>query len=97
MPSSASKEMIWVNAERYGKKVGEQDNTVRDNVRSVVDVKFKPVNTQRVRILIYSTNDLKPVEGGRSREGLIRLTEIEVYGMGRPGGRDELEMLFDEQ
>lgn len=92
---TASRDMIWVNAERFGKKVGEQDNTVRDNVRGVIDVKFRPVNTQRIRILIYGTNDMAQVEGGTSREGMIRLTEIEVYGTGRPEGRDELEMLFE--
>jgi len=92
---TASKEMIWVNAERYGKKVGEQDNTVRDNVRGVIDVKFQPVNTQRIRLLIYSTNDLSKIEGGQSMEGAIRLTEVEVYGTGRPESRDELEMLFE--
>ena len=93
---TASREMIWVNAERFGKKVGEQDNTIRDNVRGVIDVKFKPANTQRIRILMYGTNDMTQVEGGTSREGTIRLTEIEVYGTGKPGTRDELEMLFEE-
>jgi len=91
---TASKEMIWVNADRYGKKVGDQDDTVRDNVRGVIDVKFKPVNTQRIRLLIYSTNDLAQTGDGTAREGAIRLTEVEVYGTGRPEGRDELEMLF---
>jgi hypothetical protein len=92
---TASKDMIWVNTERFGKKIGDQDNTVRDNVRGVIDVKFKPVNTQRIRLLIYSTNDLAQTESGESREGTIRLTEVEVYGTGTPEGRDELEMLFE--
>lgn len=91
---TASKEMIWVNADRYGKKVGDQDDTVRDNVRGVIDVKFKPVSTQRIRLLIYSTNDLAQTGDGTAREGMIRLTEVEVYGTGRPESRDELEMLF---
>lgn len=93
---TASKEMIWVSADRYGKGVGEQDNIIRDNVFPVIDVKFSPVNTQKVRILIYRTNDLARVEGATAREGMIRLTEVGVYGMGKFEGRDELEMLFEK-
>ena len=87
--------MIWVTTERFGKKMGEQDNIIKDNVSGVINAKFQPVNTQRIRILIYSTNDLTQTEDGKSREGMIRLTEIEVYGTGKPRGRDELEMLFE--
>jgi hypothetical protein len=94
---TASKEMIWATADRYGKGVGDKDNIIRDNINGVIDVRFKPVNTKRIRLLIYSTNDLKRTgdESG-TQQGVIRLTEVEVYGMGKLEGRDELEMMFDE-
>ena len=57
---TASKEMIWATVDRYGKKVGEKDNIVRNNVNGVINVRFPPVNTQRIRVLIYRTNDLSP-------------------------------------
>ena len=48
-----------------------------------------PVKTKRIRVLIYGTNDMTRSGGrnrgmggnSRSREGTIRLTEIEVYGV----------------
>jgi hypothetical protein len=76
------KEKVWVSADRYGKGVGSRDNIVRDNVKGVIDVRFTPVKTQRVRVIIYGTNDMTRSEGNRrNREGTIRLTEIEVYGV----------------
>ncbi len=92
---TASKEMIWANADRYGKKVGEKDNIVRNNANSVINVRFSPVNTQKLRILIYRTNDLATIsETNRAKQGIIRITEIEVFGMGRRKDRDELDVLF---
>lgn len=92
---TASKEMIWVGTEKLGKGIGEQDNIIKDNVASVINAKFKPVRTQRIRLLIYGTNDLKRTEDGSASEGTIRLTEVEVYGTGKHKGRDELETLFE--
>lgn len=89
------KNKVWVSAERYGKGIGEQDNRIRNNVSGVIDVRFAPVHTQRIRILIYRTNDLTKGEGSDTTlRGLIRLTEIEVYGTGKQEKRDELENLF---
>lgn len=67
---SLDKAMFWVDVERYGKRLGQHDSRVRNNVEGVINVRFKPVNTHRICILIHRTNDL---------EGTIRLTEIEVY------------------
>jgi len=92
---TASKDMIWANAEKFGKGIGDQDNIIRDNVSGVLDVRFQPVNTQRIRVLIYGTNDMERTEDdSRAREGLIRLTEIEVYGTGKQAARDDLETIF---
>ena len=93
---TASKDMIWVDVERHGTGIAEDDG-VEGNVDAVVNFRFKPVDTQRIRVLISGTNDLARVEGGRTMAGLIRLTEIEVYGIGKHEGRDELELLFDKQ
>lgn len=73
--TSIDKEKIWVSADRYGKGVGSRDNIIRDNVKGVIGVRFPPVKTQRIRVIIYATND-----SSRSKSGTIRLTEIQVYG-----------------
>ncbi len=92
---SALREKLWVSAERFGKGMGEQDNVIRNNASGVIDVRFEPVYTQRVRLLIYRTNDLARSESNsQSLSGLIRLTEIEVYGTGKQKSRDELENIF---
>lgn len=92
---TASKEMIWANVSKYGKGIGDQDNVIRDNVSNMIDVKFEPVNTRKIRVLVYGTNDLaKTEDSSRAKEGVIRLTEIEVYGMGKHEDRDDLETLF---
>ena len=89
--TSIDKDKIWVTADRYGKGVGSRDNIVRNNKSGVIDVRFPPVKTQQIRILIYGTNDMKEnnesTRGGRGRgrggnmTGTIRLTEIEVFGV----------------
>jgi hypothetical protein len=92
---NALKEKLWISAERYGKSMGEQDNVVKNNASGIIDVRFEPVNTQRIRLLIYRTNDLTRSESdSKSLAGIIRLTEIEVYGTAKQKEKDELENLF---
>ena len=92
---NALKEKLWVSAERYGKSMGEQDNVIKNNADAVIDVRFEPVNTQRIRLLIYRTNDLQRAESdSKSLAGVIRLTEIEVYGTAKKQKKDQLENLF---
>jgi len=81
-------EAVWINADRYGKGVGDRNNIVQHNVKGVIDVRFAPVKTKRIRVLIYRTNDMERSEGGRgarggsrNTSGAIRLTEIEVCGV----------------
>jgi len=77
---------VWISTDKYGKGVGAKDNIVRDNVNGVIDVRFAPVRTKRIRVLIYATNDMASSVGSRrrggrgGRGGTIRLTEIEVFG-----------------
>ena len=95
--TSPLKAKMWISTERFGKGVNPQDNRIDDNRSGVIDVRFNPVNTSRIRIFIYRTNDLaKSADDSGTLEGIIRLTEVEVYGVGRQEKRDELEGLFNE-
>jgi hypothetical protein len=92
---TALKEKIWANLEKFGKGIGDQDNIIRGNVSGVINVKFKPVTTPKIRVLIYGTNDMARTEdAGRSQEGIARLIEIEAYGSGKLKDRDELQNIF---
>ena len=93
--TSPLKDKLWISAERFGKGISAQDDRIEDNTSGVIDVKFKPVNTRQIRILIYRTNDLaKATDDSRTLAGTIRLIEVEVYGIGKHEKRDELEDLF---
>ena len=94
---NASKELIWANVKRPGKGLGNQGDIIRGNTGAVINVRFEPVNTQKVRVLVYSTNDMKLSEDAKSKEGNIRLTEIEVYGSGKQKGRNEIDELFQSK
>lgn len=91
---TATKDIIWATAKRPSKTIGEQDDAIRNNTKGVISTRFEPVNTQKIRLLIYSTNDLKSTQDGKSREGAIRLTEIEVYGSGKQKAHNEVDDLF---
>lgn len=94
---TAGNELIWANVKRPGKGIGDQDDTIRGNVSGVINVRFEPVYTQKIRLLIFSTNDMARSEGSsKSLEGVIRLTEVEVYGSGKMKERDKLDALFEK-
>ena len=91
----------WKHVDRIGKKIGEQHNSIRNNKQGRVVVRFKPVRTSRIRLLIRLTNDTETYDKRRSfgfvrgiysrislrsMRGTIRLTEIEIYGLEK---RDE--------
>ncbi len=99
----------WKSVDRIGKKIGEQHNSIRNNKQGRVVVRFKPVRTPRIRLLIRLTNDTETyntrrttgyVRGMLSRirirdmRGTIRLTEIEVYGFEK---RDEVASVTSSQ
>jgi hypothetical protein len=94
---TSAQNMIWASMEKFGKGIAANDNRILDNVSGVISPRFKPVTAQKIRVLIYTTNDMERSEdNSRTREGTIRLTEIEVYGTGRKERRDDLENLFGE-
>lgn len=94
---TSSNELIWANVKRPGKGLGDQGSIIRGNKSGVITVRFEPVNTQKIRVLIYGTNDIVRSEDGRTREGTIRLTEIEVYGTGKQKSRSEVDALFESK
>ena len=86
----------WKHVDRIGKKIGEQHNSIRNNKDGRVAVRFKPVRTSKIRLLIRLTNDTETYAKRRSigythgmlsrirlrsMRGTIRLTEIEIYGL----------------
>jgi len=94
---TAAGDLIWANVNRPGKGIGDQNNTIRNNTSGVIDVRFEPVNTQKIRVLIYNTNDMiRSTDSSKSMEGFIRLTEIETYGSGKMKERDKLDELFEK-
>jgi len=94
---TSTNELIWANVKRPGKSLGDQGSIIRGNKSGVITVRFEPVNTQKIRVLIFGTNDITRSEDGRTREGTIRLTEIEVYGSGKQKSRSEVDSLFESK
>ena len=75
----------WQNIDRMGKKVGDQHDSIRNNTKGKVTVRFRPVETTKIRIIIRLTNDSKRRKQGRTRSeyltGTVRLLEVEIYGL----------------
>ena len=96
----------WKHVDRIGKKIGEQHNSIRNNKQGRVVVRFKPVRTSRIRLLIRLTNDTETYDKRRSfgfvrgiysrislrsMRGTIRLTEIEIYGLEKKDETSSME------
>ena len=75
----------WQNIDRMGKTVGDQHDSIRNNTKGKVTVRFRPVETTKIRIIIRLTNDSKRRKQGRTRSeyltGTVRLLEVEIYGL----------------
>ena len=56
----------WKHVDRIGKKIGEQHNSIRNNKDGRVVVRFKPVRTSKIRLLIRLTNDTETYAKRRS-------------------------------
>ncbi len=72
----------WASIDRIGKGKGQAGNAVQDNKSGVITIRFQPVQTSRMRLLIRWTNDSKSVRRGyyQYTMGTIRIAEIEIYG-----------------
>lgn len=80
----------WLTVDRVGKTKKQSKNIIYDNASGVIGFHFKPVTTDKIRVAILSTNEMKRLSGyswGDTRrqevEGTIRLLEIEAYGFER--------------
>jgi hypothetical protein len=75
----------WAVVERLGKGKGQAGNAIHDNKDGVVTLRFQPVETSRMRLVIRWTNDSKRYTRGyyTYSNGTIRLVEIEIYGYER--------------
>ena len=75
----------WQNVDRMGKKVGDQHDSIRNNTRGKITVRFRPIETTKIRIVIRLTNDSKRRKQGMARSefltGTVRLLEVEIYGL----------------
>ncbi len=72
----------WASAERIGRVRGQTTNAIKDNEKGVINFRFEPVETPRMRFVIRWTNDSQQRRLGyyMHSKGTVRLTEIEVYG-----------------
>jgi len=72
----------WASVERLGKGIGQTGNAIHDNKSGVITIRFQPVETSRMRLVIRWTNDSKRYTRGyyTYSNGTIRLTEIQIYG-----------------
>jgi len=72
----------WASVDRIGKGKGQSGNAIQDNKSGVITIRFQPVQTSRMRLLIRWTNDSKSVRRGyyQYTMGTIRIAEIEIYG-----------------
>ncbi len=75
----------WALVERIGKGKDQAGNYIKDNKSGVITLRFQPVQTKRMRLIIRWTNDSKSVRRGyyQFTTGVIRLAEIEIYGYER--------------
>jgi hypothetical protein len=72
----------WATVNRLGKGKGQAGNTIQDNKRGVMTLRFQPVRTSRMRFVVRWTNDAKSYKRGyyTYASGTIRLVEVEIYG-----------------
>lgn len=72
----------WALVDRVNKAKGQATNSVQDNKNGVITIRFQPIQTAKVRLVIRWTNDSKSVRRGyyQYTMGTIRIAEIEIYG-----------------
>jgi hypothetical protein len=72
----------WKVIDRLDNAKGQTGNVIRDNKSGVISIRFTPVQTQKMRLAIWWTNDSKLLSH-QYINGTIRLTEVEIYGYER--------------
>lgn len=81
----------WAIVDRLGKGIGQAGNTIEDNKSGVMTLRFQPVRTSRMRLVVRWTNDSKSYKRGyyMYASGAIRLVEVEIYGYERAEVEEE--------
>lgn len=93
---------LAVEYRKGGKWIPCIPGRVRNNRRGRIIIRFAPVMTDAIRLLIYDTNDSQRIWGRygvQCHYGVIRLIEIEAYGgstLRWKGGGDGDETGFSE-
>jgi hypothetical protein len=72
----------WTVIERVGKSKDQPSNEIRNNQSGVINIRFQPIKTSKIRLAIRWTNDSNSARKGyyQYSTGTIKLTEIEIYG-----------------
>jgi len=72
----------WATVERSGKEKGQAGNAILNNKNGVITLRFEPVKTPKMRLIIRWTNDSQSYNRGYIpyAVGTIRLVEVEIYG-----------------
>jgi hypothetical protein len=72
----------WAIVERIGKNKDQAANAIQDNKSGVITIRFQPVETSKMRLVIRWTNDSKSERKGyyQYTMGTIRIAEVEIYG-----------------
>ena len=72
----------WASAERIGKVKGQTTNSIKNNEKGIMNFRFDPVKTTKMRLIVRWTNDSKEQKRGyyMHTQGTVRLAEIEIYG-----------------
>jgi len=69
----------WKVADLVGGIKSQSGNVIRNNKSGVIPIRFEPVETKRMRLAVWWTNDSK-LRSHQFITGAIRLVEVEVYG-----------------
>jgi hypothetical protein len=72
----------WKVVDRIDNSKGQTGNIIRDNKSGIIYIRFAPVQTQKMRLAIWWTNDSK-LRSHQYLNGTVRLTEVEIYGYER--------------
>jgi hypothetical protein len=72
----------WASVERLGRGKGQTSNAVHGNKSGVINLRFSPVKTARMRLVVRWTNDSEERRLGNymHTRGTVRLLEVEIYG-----------------
>ena len=83
----------WASVDRIGKGRGQTGNAVHGNESGVMTVRFQPLETSKMRLVVRWTNDSNDYTRGyyTYANGTIRLLEVEIYGYEQEDVENEMQ------